>query len=40
MEYNCCKDGRKYHMYISKRNAIYIVQEISKIIDEKINRMN
>ncbi len=27
-------------MYISKRNATYIVQEISKIIGEKINMMN
>ncbi|MDF2878156.1 MAG: transcriptional regulator, CdaR [Clostridia bacterium] len=27
-------------MYISKRSAIYIVQEIGKIIDEKINMMN
>jgi carbohydrate diacid regulator len=27
-------------MYISKRNATYIVQEISKIISEKINMMN
>jgi len=27
-------------MYISKRSATYIVQEISKIIDEKINMMN
>lgn len=27
-------------MYISKRSAIYIVQEISKIIGEKINLMN
>ncbi|SDM56143.1 CdaR family transcriptional regulator [Acetanaerobacterium elongatum] len=27
-------------MYISKRNASYIVQEISKIIGEKINMMN
>ena len=27
-------------MYISKRNATYIVQEVSKIIGEKINMMN
>lgn len=37
---NSLESGVVFSMYISKRNATYIVEEISKIIGEKINMMN